>query len=291
MNTLNVRKSYGNRDERDQVGLRKHNGCISGGWIIQLYNPHLCSPRCKGKPATLWSKPNKISPPQRETAAAAAAKSLQSCPTLCDPIDGSPPGSPVPGILQARTLEWVAISFSNAWEWKEKVKSLSRVWLFTTPWTSAYQALPSMGFHRQEYCSGLPSPSLQRETVLGINLLQGWSLKGEKRMLFLSARKLSHLYIMWILYRKKKKKHWWTHFWQTRRDIYNTILNLYCDMVTRPKCGVQTPWSSGRRSFIIKRPFPLASCQSLFQGGIFGYSLSLPLLSTSVFIFYPLLWT
>ena len=61
--------------------------------------------------------------------AAAAAKSLQSCPTLCDPIDGSPLGSPVPGILQARTLEWVAISFSNAWKWKVKVKSLSRVWL------------------------------------------------------------------------------------------------------------------------------------------------------------------
>ena len=72
-------------------------------------------------------------------AAAAAAKSLQSCPTLCDPIDGSPPGSPIPGILQARTLEWVAISFSNAWKWKVKVKSLSRVWLFGTPWTAAHQ--------------------------------------------------------------------------------------------------------------------------------------------------------
>ena len=75
-----------------------------------------------------------------------AAKSLQLCPTLCDPIDGSPPGSAVPGILQARTLEWVAISFSNAWEWKVKVKSLSRVRLFTTPWTTAYQAPPSMEF-------------------------------------------------------------------------------------------------------------------------------------------------
>ena len=62
----------------------------------------------------------------------AAAKSLQSCLTLCDPIDGSPPGSPVPGILQARTLEWVAISFSNAWKWKVEVKSLSRVWLLAT---------------------------------------------------------------------------------------------------------------------------------------------------------------
>ena len=92
---------------------------------------------------------------------AAAAKSLQSCPTLCDPIDGSPPGSPVPGILQARTLEWVAISFSNAWKWKVKMKSLSRVLLFATPWTAAYQAPLSMGFSRQEYWSGvsLPSPT------------------------------------------------------------------------------------------------------------------------------------
>ena len=92
---------------------------------------------------------------------AAAAKSLQSCPTLCYPTDGSPPGSPVPGILQARTLEWVAISFSDAWKWKVKVKSLSRVWLFATPWTAAYQAPLSMGFSRQEYWSGVPLPSLE----------------------------------------------------------------------------------------------------------------------------------
>ena len=92
--------------------------------------------------------------------ATAAAKLLQSCPTLCDPIDGSPPGSPVPGILQARTLEWVAISFSNAWKWKVKGKSFSRVRLFTTPWTAAHQAPPSMGFSRQEYWSGVPLPSL-----------------------------------------------------------------------------------------------------------------------------------
>ena len=80
---------------------------------------------------------------------AAAAKLHQSCPTLCDPIDSSPPGSPIPGILQARTLEWVAISFSNAWNWKVKVKLISHVWLFTTPWTAAYQAPPSMGLSRQ----------------------------------------------------------------------------------------------------------------------------------------------
>ena len=91
--------------------------------------------------------------------ALAAAKWLQSCPTLCDPIDGSPPGSPIPGILQARTLEWVAISFPNAGKWKVKVKSLSRIWLFVTPWTAAHQAPLSMGFSRQEYWSGLPLPS------------------------------------------------------------------------------------------------------------------------------------
>ena len=73
---------------------------------------------------------------------------LQSCPTLCDPIDSSPPGSPVPGVLQARTLEWVAISFSNASKWKLKVESVSRVQLLATPWTAAYQAPPSMGFSR-----------------------------------------------------------------------------------------------------------------------------------------------
>ena len=99
---------------------------------------------------------------------AAAAKSLQSCPTLCDPRDGSPPGSPVPGILQARTLEWVAISFSNAWKWKVNVKSLSRVRLSATPWTAAYQAPLSMGYSRQEYWSGVPLPS---PTVHGVILI------------------------------------------------------------------------------------------------------------------------
>ena len=97
--------------------------------------------------------------PPPHTHTAAAAESLQSCLTLCDPIDGSPPGSPVPGIFQARTLEWVAISFSNAWKWKVKVKSLSHVRPSETPWTAAFQAPPSMGFSRQEYWSGVPLPS------------------------------------------------------------------------------------------------------------------------------------
>ena len=97
--------------------------------------------------------------PEWTTTAAAAAKSPQSCLTLCDPIDSSPPGSPIPGILQARILEWAAISFSNAWKWKVKVKLLSHIWLLETPWTAAHQAPLSMGFSRQEHWSGVPLPS------------------------------------------------------------------------------------------------------------------------------------
>ena len=113
----------------------------------------------KMMPGMLWGLLTEISLSVSSLPAAAAPKSLQSCPTLCDPIDSSPPGSPVPGILQARTLECVAISFSNAWKWKVKVKSLSRVWLLATPWTAAHQVPPSMGCSRQEYWSGVPLPS------------------------------------------------------------------------------------------------------------------------------------
>ena len=119
-------------------------------------------------------------------AAAAAAKSLQSCSTLCDPIDGSPPVSPIPGIFKARTLEWVAISFSNAWKWKVKVKSLSRFRPSATPWTEAFQDPLSMGFSRQEYWSGVPLPSpiwsarvVQfAGTESGLGLSKGWGRKG-----------------------------------------------------------------------------------------------------------------
>ena len=104
----------------------------------------------------------------------AAAKSLQSWPTLCDPIDGSPPGSSVHGILQARTLEWVAISSSNAWKWKVRVKSLSRVWLLATPWTAAYQAPLSMGFARQEYWSGVPLPSPRLQSTRSQRVRHDW---------------------------------------------------------------------------------------------------------------------
>ena len=110
--------------------------------------------------------------------AAAAAALLQSCPTLCDPINGSPTGSPILGILQARTLEWVPISFSSAWKWKVKVKSLSRVRLLSTPWTAAYQAPPSMGFSRQEYWSGVPLPSPSLELPIKRTMCHGtasWS--------------------------------------------------------------------------------------------------------------------
>ena len=121
---------------------------------------------------TIWTKYGWFT----AAVAAAAAKSLQSCSTLCDPIDGSPPGSLVPGILQARTLEWVAISFSNAWKWKVKVKSLSRVWLLTTPGTAAYEAPPFMGFSRQEYWSGVPLPSLGSQLIfLKIKMVRDFS--------------------------------------------------------------------------------------------------------------------
>ena len=98
---------------------------------------------------------------------AAAAKSLQSCPTLCNPIDGSPPAFPIPGTLHARTLEWVAISFSDAWKRKVKGKSLSRVRLLATPWIAVHQAPPSMGFSRQDYWSGMPLPSLNCSYLIG----------------------------------------------------------------------------------------------------------------------------
>ena len=101
-------------------------------------------------------------------AAAAAAKSLQSCPTPRNPTDGSPLGSSVPGILQARIPEWVAISFSNAWKWKVKVKSFGRDQLLATPWTAAQQAPPSTGLSRQEYWSGLPLWCLISLKIRGI---------------------------------------------------------------------------------------------------------------------------
>ena len=142
-------------------------------------------------------------------AAAAAAKSLQSCPTLCDPTVGSPTGSPVPGILQARTLEWVAISFSNAWKWKVKVKTLSRVRFFATPWTAVYQAPPSMGFSRQEYWSGFPLPSLHKVTILAQSdyCKKKYHILGdlEYKYLFLTVRRLespgSRCWQIWCLER------------------------------------------------------------------------------------------
>ena len=131
---------------------------------------------------------NMFSPNSSTTTA--TAKSLQSCPTLCDPIDCSPPSSPVPGVLQARTLEWVAISFSNAWKWKVKVKLLSHVRPSVTPWTATFQAPPSMGFSRQEYWSGvpLPSPWLQSRVQLSKRLkTKKCSLNWGKSFFFLSG--------------------------------------------------------------------------------------------------------
>ena len=116
---------------------------------------------------------------------AAAAKSLQWCPTLCDPIDGSPPGSPVPGILQPRTLEWVAISFSNAWKWNVKVKLLSCVWLFATPWTVAYQAPHPWDF---------PGKS----SGVGCHLRNKW--QGSPALTFSFLTNPTSLHYTWLLY-------------------------------------------------------------------------------------------
>ena len=117
---------------------------------------------------------------------AAAAKSLQLCPTPCDPIDGSPPGSPIPGVLHARTLEGVAIFFSNAWNWKVKVKSLSRLRVLATPWTAAYQAPPSMGLSRQESVPLVSLIFLKRSLVFPILLFSSISLHWSLRKAFLS---------------------------------------------------------------------------------------------------------
>ena len=134
---VSMPSSRGSSQPRDWTHIF-YVSCI-GRWV-------LCHKHCLGSPVNTHC-PH------------AASKSLQSCPTLCDPIDSSPPGSPIPGILKTRTLEWVAISFSNAWKWKVKVKSFSRIQLLEIPWTAAYQAPPSMGFSRQEYWSGVPLPS------------------------------------------------------------------------------------------------------------------------------------
>ena len=141
------------------------------------------------------------------------AKSLQSCPTLCNPKDGSPPGSPVPGILQARTLEWVAISFSSAWKWKVKVKSLSRVQLFATPWTAAHQAPPSMGLSRQEYWSGVPLPS-PREWIKKMYTCSG-ILFSHKKM------EISPLLTIWMNLLEGRKL---TGINQTEKDKYYILL-------------------------------------------------------------------
>ena len=165
--------------------LLSHQQCMRGPISLhfhQLLGIEYLSPT----PAQLQFPSSYVETLIPAAAAAAAAKLLQSCPTLCDPPDGSAPGSTVPGILQARTLESVAISLSNAWKWKQKVKSFSRARLSETPWTAAYQAPPSMGFSRQEYWSGvpLPSPALTPSmAIFGDSPMRRWKVKcghGEK---------------------------------------------------------------------------------------------------------------
>ena len=188
---------------------------------MQFYAPP--SLRLNSKSPLLFGYQLDLSPKSTgrilKVAAAAAAKSLQSCPTLCDPIDGSPPGSPVPGILQARTLEWVAISFSNAWKWKVKVKSLSRVRLLMTPWTAAYQAPPSMGFSRQDYWSGVPLPSPY------------WRLGGE----------ILECYFPLIFFHQLFKWPWLHHTTETTTSLKSLVMQLQVLFI--PPCIC--PLSSG----------------------------------------------
>ena len=117
----------------------------------------------------VWSTLRTTTLDSAAVAAAAAAKSLQSCPTLCNPIDGSPPGSPVLGF--SRQEHWSGLPFPSPMHESEKVKvkSLSRVRLFATPWTAAYQAPLSMRFSRQEYWSGVPLPSPTLDSELNPN--------------------------------------------------------------------------------------------------------------------------
>ena len=146
----------------DFLGKNTGVGChflLQGIFLTQGLNPYLLHWQVDSLPLSHQGSPCMDREYIKSQTMLCYAKLLQSCPTLCDPIDGSPRGSPVPGILQARTPEWVAISSSNAWKWKEKVKSLRRVQLLVTPWSAAYQAPPSMGFSRQEYWSGVPLPS------------------------------------------------------------------------------------------------------------------------------------
>ena len=163
----------------------------------------------------------------------ATAKSLQSCPTLWDPIDSSPPGSPIPGVLHARTLEWVAISSSNAWKWKVKVKLLSCVWLLATPWTAAYQAPPSMEFSRQEYWSGLPNLILKH--IISVD---------KYGILFLACTKYSiHFASFYFI------KGDWVIF------SHGTIVKVFCKLLIVPQVNLK-PHSLYIIVFSSQKPSP-----------------------------------
>ena len=230
--------------------------------------------------------------------AAAAAKSLQSCPTLCDPIDGSPPGAPIPGILQATTLEWVAISFSKAWKWKAKVKLLSCVRLLATPWTAAYQAPPPMGFSRQEYWSGvtLPSPAdgywsheIRRHLLFGRKAMTnlGSILKSKDFTLLTKDRLVKAMVFPVVMYGCKrwsiKKaesqrtifKSWcWRRFlrvpwtaWRSNQSIIKEINPEYSleGLMLKLKLNTSVTWSEEQTHW--KRPWFWERLKKLVSGG------------------------
>ena len=203
---------------------------------------------------------------------AATAKSLQSCQTLCDPIDSSPPGSPFPGILQARTLEWVAISFSNAWKGKGKVKLLSPVRLLATPWTAAYQAPPSMGFSRQEYWSS--SSSIGSDSYLLSNY--SWTFKLQLQPFFrymkespAGDKRVKELHIVFCEFELSRGKWFlgvsafamWSH--GMRHSPRFPFPAEWAE--TSPEQILTAVWSR-----LCGAPFPPSSCP-LVQGQIMGY--------------------
>ena len=192
---------------------------------------------------------------------AAAAKLFQSCPTLCDPIDSSPPGSPVPGILQARTLEWGAISFSNAWKWNVKVKSFSRVQLLVTPWTAAYEAPPSMGFSRQEYWSGVPLPC---PSILALEMTY---------------------FIMGMLPESIKNLPESTRIWQQGQPVYAKGKDLYKILCRKEQLCRDDKWNTS--DHCTKAQIPLSWSKGIIQEnktfpGQLAYDVSVALLSASL---------
>ena len=220
--------------------------------------------------------------------ATTAAKSLQLCPTLRDPIDGSPPASPVPGILQVRTRKWVAISFSNACKWKVKVKSLSRVWLLATPWTAAHQAPPSMGFSRQEYWSGVPLDFIKCKQLVWGTLGRPWVVESV-RPKYKSQSQYSQSDLQFSSVQLLSCIRFFANsIWVNPRVYSNSCpLSQWCHPTISSSV---IPFSSCLQSFPASGAFPTS--QFFASGGqSIGASASASVLPMNIQDWFPLGWT